>query len=75
MSIPEWQEHPDADIEGVFWIRWRGKMTTNKWHATIDGQMTLCHIGIWRRLYVGRQFERCSRCVAAAKRLNEPEGD
>jgi len=72
MTDSEWQDHPDEDIIGVYWIRWRAKVGTNRWHATIDGQRTLCHITVWRRLYVGRQPARCSRCVTAAKRLNEP---
>ena len=73
MIYADWTDHPDEDIIGVYWVRWRGKMTTRKWHSTIDGERTLCHLNVRYPLYIGRQPARCSRCVTAAKRLNEPE--
>ena len=73
MITIDWQDHPDEDVVGVFWVRWRGKYTTRLWHASIDGRRSLCHIYVRYPLYVGRAAGRCSRCQAAAIRLNAPE--
>lgn len=61
----DWRTFPDEDIEGLYWIRWKGKMTQIKWHATWTGDWTLCDVRVvpGYRLYEGRQPARCAHCL------------
>jgi hypothetical protein len=68
---PLWTDFPDDNVEGVYWVRWRGSQKVNSWHATRDGRSTLCNLpkGVWGMLYVGRPYGRCSHCLKAVERL------
>jgi hypothetical protein len=69
MKYADWDDSPDPDHPGIYWLKWTSRYGSLRSHATFDGEVTLCKKQAIPPFVVMRDGDRCPSCLKAIERL------